>query len=105
MANVLEFRKPSPAKEIAPARKRQFSSISTNSLNAGLVWKLYGRRKEVLTPFDIRNAEHRAEWTRKYFSGHFCDDLRSPEEQARYAHWHHRAMREAHKFLRGTHGG
>ena len=62
-------------------------------------------RKENLTFLDLKNAVHRAEWTRRYFSGHFCDDCRSPRERDLFDAWYRRKIANAERFLRGAHDG
>lgn len=50
---------------------------------------------------DIRNAENRAAWTRRYFSGVQCPDNRTVQEQSRFLYWYLPKLHAAQKYLRG----
>jgi hypothetical protein len=61
-------------------------------------------RREVLVLLDLKNAVGRAEWVRRYYSGHFCDDLRTEAERRRFAAWYSEGVAEAEKFLGAPRG-
>jgi len=58
-------------------------------------------RSDVLHLLDLKNADHRARWTRLYFSGSFCDDTRTPTEREMFERWYRQRVEAAWKFLRG----
>ena len=107
LTNVVVLRNSLPKKAMqARANPLDFQTTFFKPLNnkGRLIRSAYVGRAETLTLLDIRNAHARADWVRKYFSGHFCEDNRSAEEQARYAYWHYHALHAAQQFLWGAHG-
>lgn len=67
--------------------------------------KAYDGRTMPASMLDIRNAEHRAVWTLKYFGGVVCPDNRTVQEQSRFLYWYLPKLRSAQRYLRGFHGG
>lgn len=59
------------------------------------------REGRTLYYLDLKNAANRARWTGRYFSGDFCDDLRSPEEQHNFEVRLRAKLAHARRFLEG----
>ena len=104
MTNVLKFRKLPEIKEKSPQKIRHFfhPRIIKPHSYAPRVSRI--GRSESLTLLDLKNAEARATWVRRYFSGSFCDDHRSGQEQVAFDEWYQPRMAEARNYLRGAHG-
>ena len=104
MTNVVPLRKYLGQKEKRQSKNANFPQATFIKRGMSYVCITYVPRKEYLSLLDLKNAEARAQWTRKYFSGFFCEDARTPLERAAFAYWHATKLRKARAVLRGGDG-